>query len=109
MKRTSFNRIPTRNGFAITRHPAELKAYVKSNFAANDSVRIAVTLFNNNAIVDSGEWFGTASIPNYTQIQIPISQNTTQVDSIAISIEGGHVNAYPQNNTEFWVDAVTLE
>jgi hypothetical protein len=97
------------NGFAISRHPAELKAYVMSNLAANDSVRISVAVFNNNVVVDSGEWFGTTSVPVYTQIQIPISQNATQVDSISISIEGGHVNAYPSNNTEFWVDAVTLE
>lgn len=97
------------NGFAITRHPDYVKAYVKSNLVANDSVSIHVAVFHNNVQVDNGQWYGTGSIATYTQVQIPISQASSQADSIAISIEGGHVNAYPLNNTELWVDDVTLE
>jgi hypothetical protein len=97
------------NGFTLTRHPDYMKAYVRSNLAPNDSVSIYVELFHNNVLVDNGQWYGTSSIAAYTQIQIPISQTSAQADSVAISIEGGHVNAYPLNNTEFWVDEVTLE
>jgi len=97
------------NGFAISSHPVDLKAYVKCNLATNDSVRITVTLFNNNVVVDNGEWYGTISYANYTQIQVPISQNATQADSVSIYIEGGHVNASPLPNTELWVDEVTLD
>lgn len=97
------------NGFGITRHPESLKAWVKGTFAANDTVSIHVQLFYNNTPVDNGQWYGTTTIATYTQVQVPLSQNSTQADSIAISIKGGSVNAYPSNNTEFWVDAVTLE
>jgi hypothetical protein len=97
------------NTFSVTGHPAHLTAYVKSNLAANDSVLIRIKLFNNNTEVDSGEWHGTASIANYTQIVIPISQNATQADMAKIYIEGGNVNAAPGNNTELWVDQLELE
>lgn len=97
------------NHFSISRHPEELNAFVKCNLAANDSVHISVTLFHNNVAVDDGDWYGTTSITSYTQIQVPISQNAAQADSVSIVIEGGHINAYPFNNTELWIDAVSLD
>jgi hypothetical protein len=97
------------NGFDIGRHPQYLKAWVKGNIVPNDSVYIGVRLYLNNVQVDYGYGFVSSSIANYTQIQIPISQTSAQADSAAINIEGGHINAYPANNSEFWIDAVTLE
>lgn len=96
------------NGFAVTSHPVELSAYVKCNLVTTDSVLIRVKLFNNNVEVDSGEWYGTSSITNYTQILIPISQNASQADSVSIYLEGGHRSSLIWNNTEFWVDKVEL-
>jgi hypothetical protein len=97
------------NGFSVPDHPAMLNAYVKSNMAAGDTVSIDVQVFLNNVQVDNGQWLGTASIINYMQIQVPISQNSGQADSVAISITGGGVNAYPSGNTELWVDTITLQ
>lgn len=97
------------NTFSISSHPAHLAAYVKCNLAAGDSVLIRIRLFNNNVPVDSGEWYGTASIANYTQVVIPISQNSTQADMAKIYIEGGNVNASPGNNTELWVDELVVQ
>jgi len=72
-------------------------------------VSIKIQLFNNAVIVDSGQWIGTSSIPNYTQIVIPITQYSSNVDSAMISIQGGHQIGYPDNDTEFWVDYLRLE
>jgi hypothetical protein len=96
------------NGFAVTTHPQYLSAYVKCNLVTTDSVLIRVKVFNNNVEVDSGEWYGTTSISNYTQLNVPISQNATQADSVNIYIEGGHRGSLTWTNTEFWVDAVEL-
>jgi hypothetical protein len=97
------------NGFAISAHPQQLEAHVKCHLAANDSVGIHVKLFHNNAQVDDGHWYGTASINGYTQVIVPVTQNSALADSAVITIEGGHVNAWPLPNTELWVDEVSLQ
>ncbi|MDQ3112192.1 MAG: hypothetical protein M3R17_20095 [Bacteroidota bacterium] len=97
------------NGFSITSHSAQLSAYVRCMLVPTDSVLIRVKLFNNNTEVDNGEWYGTSSIANYTQIIIPVSQNATMVDSASIYIEGGHRTNLTGNNTEFWVDDIELQ
>lgn len=91
------------NKFPIGFHPFNLTGYVRCNNAGSDSVYIKVKLFRNLAVVDSGQWIGTASIPNYDLITIPITQNATKVDSALIRIQGGH------RNTSFWVDYLTLK
>lgn len=96
------------NGFSVTSHPQQLSAYVKCHLAPTDSVLIRVKVFNNNIEVDNGEWYGTSSINNYSQIVIPISQNTLHADSVSIYIEGGRRGSFTCNNTEFWVDEVEL-
>ncbi|MBW8051382.1 MAG: T9SS type A sorting domain-containing protein [Cytophagales bacterium] len=82
------------NGYARTKfqystHPNSLNAYVKSNISGADSVFIDVFLFSGGSIVDEGHWINTNSITNYALINIPLSQNSSVVDSIEISIKGG--------------------
>jgi hypothetical protein len=97
-----------KNGFVISAHPTQLSAFVKCNLIPTDSVLMCVKLYHNNVEVDNGEWYGTSSIANYTQVIIPISQNAVQADSASIYIEGGHRSG-TSGNTEFWVDDVELQ
>lgn len=99
-------------GFPITLHPYSLKGYVKCNLAnTNDTVSVKIVLFNNSMAVDSGEWIGTSSISNYTQISIPITQNALTIDSAMVLIAGGNhlTNNQPGMGTHFWVDYLSLD
>jgi hypothetical protein len=97
------------NKFSIPRHPSNLTGYVKCNLFGTDTVTIKIKLYNNTAIVDSGKWLGTSSIVNYLKINIPITQSSSYVDSALIRIQGGRKIGYPNSNTEFWVDNLSLE
>lgn len=97
------------NKFSISTHPNNLTAFVKCNLFGADTVFIKIKVFNNSAAVDSGQWFGIASISNYSQINIPVSQNSSQADSAIISIQGGHQIGFPASNTEFWIDNLILQ
>jgi hypothetical protein len=87
------------NKFSISSHPTLLIGYIKSNIANSDTVIIHIDIFSGNKIVDTGYWYETASTANYTKIEIPISQNTSSVDSALITIVGGK-----KLNTELYVD-----
>ena len=91
------------NNFSIPKHPSTLSGYVKSSITSIDTIRITITLYKNMVPVDSGSWVGTSSIANYTKIDIPISQNSSDADSALIRIEGGQ-----KLGTEFWVDNLYL-
>ena len=91
------------NNFSIPKHPSTLSGYVKSNITSIDTIRITISLYKNMVQVDNGSWVGTSSIANYTKIDIPISQNSSDADSALIRIEGGK-----KNGTEFWVDNLYL-
>jgi hypothetical protein len=97
------------NKFSVPKHPSNLTSYVKCDLYGSDTVSIKIKLFYNGAIVDSGQWLGTSSIGNYKKIDIPITQNSSKVDTALIRIEGGHKLGYPNKNTEFWVDYLTLQ
>lgn len=99
-------------GFPITLHPYSLKGYVKFNLAnTNDTVSVKIVLFNNSMAVDSGEWIGTSSISNYTQISIPITQSALTIDSAMVFIAGGNhlTNNQWGMGTDFWVDNLSLD
>jgi hypothetical protein len=91
------------NKFSISLHPTHLTGYIKSTLASGDTVFIHIDLFSGNNIVDNGNWYETLSTPNYTKIEIPISQNTSSVDSALIRITGGK-----KQNTELYVDNFEL-
>jgi hypothetical protein len=96
------------NKFAISVHPDHLSACVKCNLQGTDTVLVKVSLLHNSMVVDSGQWMGTTQIDNFTTINIPITQSTTQVDTAIIFIHGGEGINFPSNNTIFWVDNLIL-
>jgi hypothetical protein len=97
------------NKFQVSTHPVSLTGYVKSTLYGTDTVSIKIRLFKNTTAVDSGQWFGTSSIGNYTKIVIPITQTSMRVDSGDIMIRGGHKGNPGNNSTIFWVDYLTLQ
>ncbi len=96
--------------FPITVHPLSLRAYVKCNLFPSDTVSIRIKLFFKGKETDSGAWFGTKSIDNYKQINIPISQHSALADTALIEIKGGnHLMKYrPGLGSEFWVDYLSF-
>lgn len=97
------------NRFAVPTHPVTLTAYVKCDLYGTDSVYIKINVLNNSTVVDSGQWIGTTSIGNYSQVTIPITQSFLQADTAVIYIQGGHKQGYPLNNTILWVDDLHLQ
>lgn len=99
------------NRFLIPAHPTYFIGYVKSKLVTADTVSIAIKLYNNGILIDSGKWIGTSSITNYTQIKVALTQNNPNADSVFIRIQGGNKIAFPfpSTNTEFWVDNFSFE
>jgi hypothetical protein len=75
--------------FAAAIHPLNLFACVKSNIQNGDSVKIDIIIYDNGRIADEGHWLNKSTISTYTNITIPIGQNSMVVDSIKIKITGG--------------------
>jgi len=97
--------------FPITVHPLSLRAYVKCDLAPSDTVSIGIKLFYKGRETDSGVWYGTKSIDNYKQINIPISQISALADSALIEIRGGdHIMNNQQfgKGSVFWVDYLSF-
>lgn len=90
--------------FPITTHPLQLKGYFKSDFQAADSALIKITLFNNTLAVDSGEYFITTTLANWTNITVPISNTSVTVNSVTINITTCN---HQQNKC--WVDLLSFE
>jgi hypothetical protein len=101
-----------KNKFATAYHPSYLQAYVKDTMvSATDSVLIKVDVFYQNNHVDSGMWMATASIPTYSLVNIPITQNSSKADSVMITIQGERVPApfaSPPYSSPLWVDNLLL-
>ncbi|MFN8243864.1 MAG: hypothetical protein U0X40_07385 [Ferruginibacter sp.] len=95
------------NSFALTDHPVALHAYVKADIIAGDTVAIEINLLKNSAVADNGRWLQAASISNFTEIVIPLSQNSPTIDSVSIKILGGYKNA--SQTSSLWVDNMYLE
>ncbi len=92
------------SNFPIPNHPFQLKGYFKSDFQTPDSALIKITLFNNSLAVDSGEYFISTSISNWTIIAVTISNTTSIVNSATINI-----TACNHQGNKFWVDLLSLE
>jgi len=87
------------NKFPISLHPTAMTGYIKSNITGGDTAIIHIDIFEGNNIVDTGNFYETSSTLLYKKIEIPISQNTFNVDSALIKIAGGK-----KQNTELYVD-----
>ena len=97
--------------FPITVHPLSLRAFVKCKLVPSDTVSIWIKIFFKGKETDSGAWFGTKSVDSYKQVNIPISQHSTLVDTALIEIRGGNhfLNNQPGKGSEFWVDYLSLQ
>jgi hypothetical protein len=91
------------NKFQISEHPSLLRGFIKSDITSGDTAQIHIDLFSGNTIVDSGNLFATTTNNVYTQIDIPISQNTTNIDSASIKISGGKMQ-----NTTLLIDNIVF-
>ena len=49
------------------------------------------------------------NIPGYRQIRIPISQNSSLIDTAVVRITGGHMQGNLPTNTIFYADYLDLE
>ena len=95
--------------FPITIHPLSLGAFVKFKLVPSDTVSIRIKLFFKGKETDNGVWFGTKSIDNYIQVNIPISQHSTLADTALIEIRGGrHLINNDRKSSEVWVDYLAL-
>jgi hypothetical protein len=91
------------NKFSIPSHPSLLTGYTKSYIERSDTVIIHIDIYSGSKIVDTGNWYGTSSMPDYTKIEIPISCNSSSADSALIKITGGK-----KPKTELYVDNFEL-
>jgi hypothetical protein len=91
------------NKFQISEHPSFLRGFIKSNITNGDTAQIHIDLFSGNTIVDSGNLFETTTNNVYRQIEIPISQNVTNIDSASIKISGGKMQ-----NTTLLIDNIVF-
>ncbi len=91
------------NKFYISEHPSLLRGFIKSNITNGDTAQIHIDLFSGNTIIDSGNLFETSTNNIYRQIEIPISQNGTNIDSASINISGGK-----KLNTTLLVDNIVF-
>ncbi len=96
--------------FPVTVHPLSLRAFVKCKLVPSDTVSIRIKLFFKGKETDSGVWFGTKSIDNYQQINIPVSQHSALADTALIEIRGGNhlLNNQPGKGSIFWVDYLSF-
>jgi len=82
-------------------------------FPQKDTVSVLIELIQGNNVVDMGYWESTISTSSsdYTQLEIPFSQNASIYDSCRITISGGKVLGgcgFAAASTEFWIDDLSL-
>jgi hypothetical protein len=89
--------------FPVASHPQILSAFVKTNFTSYDTVGITIRVYANDLVTDSAVWLSTTPQTSWTQIDIPVSQNNPNADSVEIIVSGGN-----QPNTTFSIDDVSF-
>jgi hypothetical protein len=106
--------------FQVFTHPSNLTLHYKLIFAPcvndpgfpqKDTASVLVELFYQGVLVDQGSWYSTATVFDYTGLQIPITQNAPNVDSCSITLWGGKVLGgcgFVAQSTEFKVDQLEL-
>ena len=96
--------------FPLSTHPFSLTAYIKNQLFGIDTTYIGIKLLKNSMVIDSGEWIDTASISYYTQLIIPISQKSAQIDSAEITIVFGNIKQLQITDIpNLWVDNLSLD
>jgi hypothetical protein len=83
-----------RTGYAKSRFPfnvnaVAIKAYVKCEISTRDKVSVLVNAYLNQQLTGDGMWTSSNSISEWTLITIPITQKSSEADSLEIQIFGG--------------------
>jgi len=94
--------------FAVASHPMLLSGYTKCTLDEHDTVFVKVQVFSNRAVVDSGQWVNTVSIPMYKQFIVPITQSSTHADSVLITVRGGNKMSAGSNGSVLWIDYLSI-
>jgi len=88
--------------FTSIPRPDALTLFVKSSIVSVDSVSIIVRSYYGGVVVDSGSWYNSSSIANWTYTTIPMTNNSQFMDSLEIDVKSGS-----QYNT--WVSVDDLD
>lgn len=75
--------------FPFSLHPETITVYAKSQVDSIYANSISVYVYFGGHLVDSGKWTNTSSIPDWELQTIPVTQSTTQADTLEIIIRGG--------------------
>jgi len=83
-----------RTGYAKSRFPFNVNAiainvYVKCEISTRDKVSVLVNAYLNQQLTGDGMWTSSSSISEWTLITIPITQKSSDADSLEIQIFGG--------------------
>ena len=96
------------NKFALPAHPQALCGYAKCTLNENDTVFVRVQVFSQNAVVDSGQWISTTSVPQYQKFNIAITQSSALADSVLITIRGGNKLNTSNIGSVLWIDYLSI-
>lgn len=91
-------------GFLLAQHPEGLLLFAKSNVVSPDTNTISIHAWYQGMPVDSGLWQNTVSISNWSSVVVPLSQNSTSIDSFEIAVHAGS-----QAGSWISVDTLTLD
>lgn len=96
-------------GYVKSRFPfnvnaVAIKVYVKCKISTRDKVSVLVNAYLNQQIIGDGMWTSTNSIAEWTLITIPITQKSSEADSLEIQIIGGD-----SLQTSFSVDEISYD
>lgn len=102
-----------KNKFELSGYPSSLHGYVKCNLMGTDTVSIKIEILLDGNPINGGQWKTTSSISNWTEVNIPVSENNIPFafDSALITITGGkYIDSTTNlsNSTTLWVDKLSL-
>lgn len=93
--------------FPFNAHAAAIKAYVKCEMSETDTVSVLVDIYSNRQITGNGKWTSAASISEWTLISIPLTQKSSDGDSLEIQIFGGDSSQTSISLDEFSYDIIS--
>lgn len=90
--------------FPLNMHPYSINVYVRSNISASDSAVIYVRAYFSGSRVDSGAWYSSVSVKNWTAVNIPLYNKSLAIDSLAIDVKAGNKSGTWISVDEFSID-----
>jgi len=107
------NETETIKGVPFTGSPTTLSLWYKYTGMENDSSFMAIHLFKEGQLIAKGEHVDTASVEEWTQLDIPISWNSeVEPDTMLILVKSSYgttaANGGAVANSTIWVDELQL-